>query len=81
MAYAAADLFAKTAKERVFDKGFFIVAVSGKNKADIVKTILECSEARLPAQRIQCLNGTLTWLLDSESASRLSKKYSHEKHE
>jgi 6-phosphogluconolactonase len=54
--------------------------VSGKNKADIVKTILEFPEARLPAQRIQCTNGTLTWLLDRESASMLSKELSHKKY-
>ncbi|MFH1931107.1 MAG: 6-phosphogluconolactonase [Pseudomonadota bacterium] len=56
-----------------------IFMVSGKNKADIVKTILEFPKAKLPAQRIQPLNGTLTWLLDSESASMLSKEHSHEK--
>ena len=56
-----------------------IFIVSGKNKADIVKTILEFPKARLPAQRIQPLNGTLTWLLDSESASMLSKERSREK--
>jgi 6-phosphogluconolactonase len=54
--------------------------VSGKNKADIVKTILEFPEARLPAQRIQCTNGTLTWLLDRESASMLSKEFLDEKY-
>ena len=48
-----------------------VFMVSGKNKADIVKTILEFPKAKLPAQRIQPLNGTLTWLLDSESASML----------
>ena len=57
-----------------------IFMVSGKNKADIVKTILEFPKAKLPAQRIQPLNGTLTWLLDIESASMLSKERSHEKH-
>ncbi len=57
-----------------------IFMVSGKNKADIVKTILEFHKAKLPAQRIQPLNGTLTWLLDSESASMLSKEHSHEKY-
>lgn len=55
-----------------------IFIVSGKNKADIVKTILESPKARLPAQRIQPLNGTITWLLDRESASILSKEHSHE---
>jgi len=57
-----------------------IFMVSGKNKADIVKTILEFPEARVPAQRVQPLNGNLTWLLDSESASRLSKECSHEEY-
>ncbi|MBE9569635.1 MAG: 6-phosphogluconolactonase [Proteobacteria bacterium] len=57
-----------------------IFMVSGKNKADIVKTILEFHKAKLPAQRIQPLNGILTWLLDSESASMLSKEHSHEKY-
>ena len=57
-----------------------IFMVSGKNKADMVKTILESPKVRLPAQKIQPLNGTLTWLLDNESASMLSKKHSHEKY-
>ena len=57
-----------------------IFMVSGKNKADIVKTIFEFPKARLPAQRIQSLNGTLTWLLDNESASMLSKEHLHEKY-
>ena len=55
-----------------------IFMVSGKNKADIVKTILEFPKAKLPAQKIQPLNGTLTWLLDSESASMLSKEHTYE---
>ncbi len=57
-----------------------IFMVSGKNKADIVKTIFEFPKAQLPAQRIQSQNGTLTWLLDNESASMLSKEHSHEKY-
>ncbi len=57
-----------------------IFMVSGKNKADIVKTILEFPKARLPAQRIQSVDGTLTWLLDSESASMLSKEHFHTKY-
>ena len=56
-----------------------IFMVSGKNKSDIVKTIFDFPKARLPAQRIQSLNGTITWLLDSESASMLSKEHAHEK--
>jgi 6-phosphogluconolactonase len=57
-----------------------IFMVSGKNKAGIVKTILEFPKANLPAQRIQPLNGTLTWLLDSDSASMLSNENAHEKY-
>lgn len=57
-----------------------VFMVSGINKADVVKTILEFPEARLPAQRIQPIDGTLTWLLDSESASMLSKEHSHERY-
>jgi 6-phosphogluconolactonase len=56
-----------------------IFMVSGKNKADIIQTILEFPKARLPAQRVQPLDGTLTWLLDSVSASMLSKEQAHEK--
>ena len=56
-----------------------IFMVSGKNKADIIQTILEFPKARLPAQRVQPLDGTLTWLLDSVSASMLSKEHAHEK--
>lgn len=55
-----------------------IFMVSGKDKANIVKTIFNFPKARLPAQRVQPLNGTLTWLLDNESASMLSKERSHE---
>ena len=58
-----------------------IFMVSGKNKAGIVKTILEFPEARLPAQGVQPLKGNLAWLLDSTSASRLSKERFQEKHE
>jgi len=50
----------------------------GRTAADIVKTIFKCPEVRLPTQRVQPLNGTLTWLLDNESASMLSKERSHE---
>jgi 6-phosphogluconolactonase len=57
-----------------------IFMISGKNKADIVKTIFEFPKAKLPAQKIQPLNGTLTWLLDSESASMLSKEHIYEKY-
>ena len=46
--------------------------VSGKEKAPIVKTVLENKDIRLPAQEIQPVKGVLTWLLDKEAASLLS---------
>ncbi len=45
--------------------------VSGKGKAQIVKTIIENSQAQLPASRIKPFNGQTTWLLDTEAASLL----------
>ena len=62
-----------------------VFMVSGRGKADTLRTILECPEAGLPAQRVRPLKGSLTWLLDNESASMLSKESfprgpRHEKH-
>ncbi len=48
--------------------------VSGKSKAEILKTILEGKEMRLPAQKIQPVNGKLTWLLDQDAASLLPEE-------
>jgi 6-phosphogluconolactonase len=46
--------------------------VSGKNKAPIVKAIFEDEQAGLPAQKVQPLNGRLTWLMDRQASSLLS---------
>lgn len=48
--------------------------VSGKEKAPMVKTLLEDKDVGLPAQKIQPVKGKLTWLLDKEAASWLSKE-------
>ena len=48
--------------------------VSGKGKALIVKTAIENKDARLPAQKIQPKQGSLTWVLDKEAASLLSEE-------
>ncbi len=45
--------------------------VSGKEKAPIVKTVMENKDVRLPAQGIQPVKGKLAWLLDKEAASLL----------
>jgi 6-phosphogluconolactonase len=54
-----------------------VFLVSGKEKAAVLKTILEEPEARLPAQRIQPAGGTLTWLVDRDAASLLSTEATH----
>jgi 6-phosphogluconolactonase len=46
--------------------------VSGEEKASTVKTVLEDKEARLPAQKIQPVQGVLTWLLDRAASSLLT---------
>jgi len=43
--------------------------VSGKDKAPIIKAILEGTPGRFPAQMIRPVHGNLTWLLDREAAS------------
>ena len=49
-----------------------VFLVSGKDKAPILKAILEGPPDRFPAQMIQPLDGSLTWLLDQGAASLLS---------
>jgi 6-phosphogluconolactonase len=46
--------------------------VSGKHKAQIVKTLLQDGAFDLPAKNVNPLNGTIKWLLDQEAASGLS---------
>jgi 6-phosphogluconolactonase len=49
--------------------------VSGEKKAPIVKSIFENEQAGLPAQKIQPLNGRLTWLMDRQAGSLLSPQW------
>jgi 6-phosphogluconolactonase len=42
--------------------------VTGSAKAAVVQSVVEGSDERLPAQRIQPAAGQLTWLLDAEAA-------------
>jgi 6-phosphogluconolactonase/glucosamine-6-phosphate isomerase/deaminase len=46
--------------------------VSGKNKSEIMREILENREAHLPAQKIDPVDGRLVWLLDSAAIAKLS---------
>ena len=45
--------------------------VSGKEKAEIVKEVLE-GPKKYPAQAVQPTNGELIWMLDKDAASQLS---------
>ncbi|MEW6671244.1 MAG: 6-phosphogluconolactonase [Thermodesulfobacteriota bacterium] len=58
---------------------FFLV--SGKNKAAIVKTILEEPSAGLPAQHVQPYSRNLIWLLDRAAASLLTERKPSENRE
>jgi 6-phosphogluconolactonase len=51
-----------------------IFLVSGKDKAPVVRKILEKEEVALPAGRVRPVDGQVTWLLDAEAASMLSKE-------
>ena len=55
-----------------------VFLVSGRAKSEILKTIFENRQAGLPAQMIQPINGTLTWLVDREAASLLTEEMIHE---
>lgn len=51
-----------------------IFMVSGREKAAVVKGVIEAGEERFPASRVRPESGMLTWLLDREAASLLSEK-------
>ncbi len=55
-----------------------VFLASGKEKAEILKTLLENSRAQLPAQNVQPINGKLTWLLDRDAASLLTGEMTRE---
>ncbi len=49
---------------------FFIVA--GADKSEALRKVLEGPPGQLPAQRVQPLNGSLSWFLDEAAARKLS---------
>lgn len=49
-----------------------LVLVSGEDKADTLKAVLEDKQNALPAQRVRPTQGTLKWLMDRKAASGLS---------
>jgi 6-phosphogluconolactonase len=54
--------------------GEVIFMVSGKEKAGVVKAVIEAEDERFPASRVRPASGMLTWLLDREAASLLGEK-------
>lgn len=51
-----------------------VFLVSGKGKAQITKAVLDEKNETLPAQRLRPVKGRVTWLLDRDAASLLSKR-------
>ncbi len=51
-----------------------VFIASGREKAPILKAVLGDAKSRLPARMITPLTGELTWLLDQEAASLLSRE-------
>jgi 6-phosphogluconolactonase len=51
-----------------------VFVVCGREKAEIVKVILEDCGKRLPAQRVHPSKGTVTWILDQGAAGLLSPR-------
>jgi len=49
-----------------------IFMVAGADKAEILRKVLEGPPGQLPAQRVQPLDGSLSWFLDEASARKLS---------
>jgi len=52
---------------------YVVFLISGRQKAGILKTVLENNQVRLPAGRIRPVNGKQVWLVDREAASMLLK--------
>jgi len=48
-----------------------VFLASGKEKAPVVKAVLNQTDERLPALRVKPHNGRLSWLMDKDAASAL----------
>jgi 6-phosphogluconolactonase len=49
-----------------------IFMVAGADKAEALRKVLEGPPGQFPAQRVQPLNGSLSWFLDEAAARKLS---------
>jgi 6-phosphogluconolactonase len=54
-----------------------VLMVFGKEKAGVVKTVIEGKQSRFPAQGIEPMNGKLIFLIDREAASLLSGEHGY----
>jgi 6-phosphogluconolactonase len=52
---------------------YVMFLVSGDEKAEIVREVLEDKNAQLPSQKVNPSDGKLVWLLDRAAGSRLSR--------
>jgi 6-phosphogluconolactonase len=50
-----------------------VFLVSGKEKAGVVRAVIENVDQSLPAHKVRPVSGVLTWLLNRDAASLLSK--------
>lgn len=50
-----------------------IFLVTGKNKADVLKEIIENKSLKYPAGLIKPIRGSLTWLIDEDAAGKIRK--------
>ncbi len=50
-----------------------VFLVTGKNKADVLKEIIENKSVKYPAGLIKPIRGSLTWLIDEDAAGKIRK--------
>ncbi len=55
-----------------------VFLVAGREKAAVVKTVLDNDGTGLPAERVRPVEGILTWLVDQDAASLLPKETLHD---
>ncbi|MBW1901871.1 MAG: 6-phosphogluconolactonase [Deltaproteobacteria bacterium] len=74
------DVYRLTMTLPVLNNARYVVfLISGKQKAEALKTVLENSQVRLPAKRVRPVSGKQIWLIDREASSLLSKSVTYGK--
>jgi 6-phosphogluconolactonase len=70
----APDVYRLTMTLPVLNNAKYVVfLISGRQKAEVLKTVFEKNQVRLPAGRVRPVSGKQVWLVDREAASMLSK--------